>query len=338
MSWLGGLASRTVVLLALTALMLLTACTMGGRISTSTSTSASTTSSIPGVDGAPTGDVDVSRIPDAVPKAELVTRAGNKNPYSVFGKTYHLLPAGSAYRAEGTASWYGTKFHGRKTANGETYDMYGMTAAHKTLPIPSYVKVTNLNNQRSVIVRVNDRGPFHGDRIIDLSYAAAKKLAYAGPGTARVQVEAIDPGDYQNNTVEQPHISSASQTSTAQTSPSQISPTQTSTVLAAVVPAATVLAETAPKITATAETYRLPSNTFLQIGAFSSLKAAATLQERVVARTAPSTAVYEVKKGGGRLFKVLVGPFSNHNELRNIREALIQTERLSPFVVYDALK
>ena len=328
MSRVGGLASRTVVLLALTALMLLTACTMGGRISTSTSTSASTTSSIPGVDGAPTGNVDVSRIPDAVPKAELVTRAGNKNPYSVFGKTYHLLPAGSAYREEGTASWYGTKFHGRKTANGETYDMYGMTAAHKTLPIPSYVKVTNLANQRSVIVRVNDRGPFHGDRIIDLSYAAAKKLAYAGPGTARVQVEAIDPGRYQNNTVEQPYISSASQTSTA----------QTSTVLAAVVPAATALAESSPEIATTTETYRLPSNTFLQIGAFSSLKAAATLQERVVARTAPSTAIYEVKKAGGRLFKVLVGPFSNHNELRNIREALIQTERLSPFVVYDALK
>ena len=323
MSRVGGLASRTVVLLALTALMSLTACTMGGRVSTS----ASTTSSIPGVDGAPTGDVDVSRIPDAVPKTESVTRAGNKNPYTVFGKTYHLLPAGSAYRAEGMASWYGTKFHGRKTANGETYDMYGMTAAHKTLPIPSYVKVTNLANQRSVIVRVNDRGPFHGNRIIDLSYAAAKKLAYAGPGTARVQVEAIDPGDYQNNTVEQPHISSRTQTST-----------QTSTVLAAVVPAATALAESAPEITATAETYRLPSNTFLQIGAFSSLKAAATLQERVVARTAPSTAVYEVEKAGGRLFKVLVGPFSNHDELRNIREALIQTERLSPFVVYDALK
>ncbi|MEH6544664.1 MAG: septal ring lytic transglycosylase RlpA family protein [Porticoccaceae bacterium] len=320
MSWLGGLASRTVVLLALTALMVLTACTMGGRISTSTSTSASTTSSIPGVDGAPTGDVDVSRIPDAVPKVELVTRAGNRNPYSVFGKTYHLLPAGSAYRAEGTASWYGTKFHGRKTANGETYDMYGMTAAHKTLPIPSYVKVTNLANQRSAIVRVNDRGPFHGDRIIDLSYAAAKKLAYAGPGTARVQVEAIDPGDYQNNTVEQPRISS----------PAETRPTQISTVLAP--------AKTASQITTTTETYRLPSNTFLQIGAFSSLKAAATLQERVVARTAPSTAIYEVKKAGGRLFKVLVGPFSNHNELRNIREALIQTERLSPFVVYDALK
>ena len=268
MSWVGGLASRTVVLLAL---MFLSACTMDGRVATST------TSSIPGVDGAPTGDVDVSRIPDAVPKAELVTRAGNKNPYSVFGKTYHLLPAGSAYREEGTASWYGTKFHGRKTANGETYDMYGMTAAHKTLPIPSYVKVTNLANQRSVIVRVNDRGPFHGNRIIDLSYAAAKKLAYAGPGTARVQVEAIDPGGYQNNTVEQPRVLSSA--------------SQTSTVLAAAVPAATALAESAPEITTTTETYRLPSNTFLQIGAFSSLKAAATLQERVIARTAPSTAV-----------------------------------------------
>ncbi|MFP3519286.1 septal ring lytic transglycosylase RlpA family protein, partial [Pseudomonas sp. SIMBA_077] len=95
--------------------------------------------------------------------------------------------------ASGTASWYGTKFHGQNTANGEVYDLYGMSAAHKTLPLPSYVKVTNLDNNRSVILRVNDRGPFYSDRIIDLSYAAAKKLGYAETGTARVKVEGIDP-------------------------------------------------------------------------------------------------------------------------------------------------
>jgi rare lipoprotein A len=101
------------------------------------------------------------------------------------------MPSASGYRQEGVASWYGTKFHGELTSNGERYDLYAMSAAHKTLPIPSYVRVTNLGNGREVIVRVNDRGPFHGDRIIDLSYAAALKLGYQQQGTARVRIEAI---------------------------------------------------------------------------------------------------------------------------------------------------
>ena len=109
------------------------------------------------------------------------------------GKTYFPLQESKTYVASGTASWYGTKFHGQNTANGEVYDLYGMSAAHKTLPLPSYVKVTNLDNGKAVILRVNDRGPFYSDRIIDLSYAAAKKLGYAETGTARVKVEGIDP-------------------------------------------------------------------------------------------------------------------------------------------------
>lgn len=142
-------------------------------------------------DGAPWWDVDVSRIPDAIPT--LHTGPYKANPYTVLGKTYFPIPDGTNYKAVGTASWYGTKFHGQNTANGEVYDLYGMSAAHKTLPLPSYVKVTNLDNNRSVILRVNDRGPFYSDRIIDLSYAAAKKLGYAETGTARVRVEGIDP-------------------------------------------------------------------------------------------------------------------------------------------------
>lgn len=145
-------------------------------------------------DGAPWWDVDVSRIPDAVPT--LHTGPYKANPYTVLGKTYFPLSDSSHYIATGTASWYGTKFHGQNTANGEVYDLYGMSAAHKTLPLPSYVRVTNLDNNRSVILRVNDRGPFYSDRIIDLSYAAAKKLGYAEIGTARVKVEGIDPAQY----------------------------------------------------------------------------------------------------------------------------------------------
>lgn len=159
-----------------------------------------------GVSDGPGKRIDASRIPDAVPKHEPIRKAGNKSPYTVFGKTYRVMPSAQGYRETGTASWYGSKFHGRNTSNGEVYNMYAMTAAHKTLPIPSYVKVTNLNNSQSVIVRVNDRGPFHGARIIDLSYAAALKLGYADNGTAKVRVEAINPADYQRNYVEAPRI------------------------------------------------------------------------------------------------------------------------------------
>lgn len=144
-------------------------------------------------DGAPAVGIHAHTIEDAVPRVDPVTRAGNKNPYTVAGKTYHLLPSSKGYHAEGIASWYGTKFHGRPTANGERYSLYQMTAAHKTLPIPAYARVTNLENGRTAIVRINDRGPFHDNRIIDLSYAAAVKLGYADKGTARVRVEVIDP-------------------------------------------------------------------------------------------------------------------------------------------------
>lgn len=143
-------------------------------------------------DSAPKRQIHPDTIADAVPRREVITASGNKSPYMVFGRQYELLTDYRGYREQGIASWYGTKFHGRLTSNGEVYDLYKMTAAHKTLPIPVYVKVTNLENGRSVVVRVNDRGPFHGDRLIDLSYAAAVKLGYAEKGTARVEIAVID--------------------------------------------------------------------------------------------------------------------------------------------------
>ncbi len=150
-------------------------------------------------DHGPSQEVDVSRVPDAVPRVEPLSRGGNKSPYQVLGKTYYVMPASLGYKEQGVASWYGKKFHGHQTSNGEVYNMYGMSAAHKSLPLPTFVKVTNLANQRSVIVRVNDRGPFHGGRVIDLSYAAAKKLDMLGAGTARVEVEAIDPRNWNSS-------------------------------------------------------------------------------------------------------------------------------------------
>lgn len=134
---------------------------------------------------------NLSEIPDAVPKAERPHRYANR-PYQVFGRNYVPLAAGQPYRERGIASWYGKKFHGQKTSSGEIYDMYAMSAAHRTLPIPSYARVTNVANGKSVIVRINDRGPFHSDRIIDLSYAAAYRLGYVQAGSATVEVESID--------------------------------------------------------------------------------------------------------------------------------------------------
>ena len=137
--------------------------------------------------------INIDSIPEVIPKIEKITRAGNRNPYTQFGVTYHLLPSAEGYKQKGIASWYGRKFHGRRTANGEIYDMYAMTAAHTVLPIPSYARVTNMSNQKSVVVRINDRGPFHSNRIIDLSYVAALKLDFVEKGTTQVEVEVITP-------------------------------------------------------------------------------------------------------------------------------------------------
>jgi rare lipoprotein A len=146
------------------------------------------------LDGPPNVPFDVDAIPEPVPKDEPLARYGNHSPYSVFGKRYKVLPRRSGYVERGTASWYGTKFHGRLTSTREPYDMYAFTAAHKTLPLPSYARVTHLKNGRSVVVRINDRGPFVGDRLIDLSYAAAVKLGMHLTGTAPVEVRVLEPG------------------------------------------------------------------------------------------------------------------------------------------------
>ena len=141
----------------------------------------------------PKGSFDASGVPDAVPIWEPLSRQGNGSPYTVRGIKYYLADTQNGFEEEGVASWYGLKFHGELTSNGETYNMYAMSAAHKHLPLPSYVRVTNLENGKQVVVRINDRGPFHQGRVIDLSYAAASKLGYASKGTAKVKLELIKP-------------------------------------------------------------------------------------------------------------------------------------------------
>jgi rare lipoprotein A len=146
-------------------------------------------------DGPPNYYVDETKIPNAVPKVEPLSRIGNTPSYVVFGRRYYVLNSSKNYEERGIASWYGTKFHSHHTSNGERYDMLAMTAAHKSLPLPTYVEVTNLKNGKQIIVKVNDRGPFEANRIIDLSYVAAKKLGMLGHGTTYVDVKAIDPRD-----------------------------------------------------------------------------------------------------------------------------------------------
>ena len=147
-------------------------------------------------DHGPSAPVDVSDVGNAIPKEEPRSKYGNPKNYKVLGKWYKVRKTSSGYKEKGLSSWYGKKFHGHRTSSGETYNMYAMTAAHKTLPLPSYVRVTHLKNGRSVIVKVNDRGPFHQGRIIDLSYAAAKKLGVTATGTAAVEVIALNPKTY----------------------------------------------------------------------------------------------------------------------------------------------
>lgn len=165
-------------------------------------------------DHAPSNPEDVSVVKNAIPKVEPRSKYGNPKNYKVLGKWYSVKQSSKGYVKKGIASWYGKKFHGHRTSSGETYNMYAMTAAHKTLPLPTYVRVTHLENGKSVIVKVNDRGPFHENRIIDLSYSAAKKLGVTAKGTGVVEVVAIDPETYKKHEPYQPNVKRTSVLST----------------------------------------------------------------------------------------------------------------------------
>lgn len=247
-------------------------------------------------DRAPTRIVDINSIPEVVPEPIQRTRAGNRSPYTVLGKSYTVLPTEEGYSERGVASWYGEKFHGHKTSNGEVFDMYQVSAAHKSLPIPSFLRVTNLDNNRSIIVRVNDRGPFHGDRIVDLSYAAAIKLGYADRGTARVQLESI--------VVDGPAIdrgrvaASSDRAETLRISPS--------------------------------------GNKFLQVGAFSELSAAQDVSNRVEAMTNLPVFIRSVNTSNNRvLHRVRVGPIADSGQLQRISQSVVAANLGSPYTVTE---
>ena len=230
-------------------------------------------------DSAPTRPLDVSIIEDALPQPVVRTRAGNASTYSVHGKTYRVMSDSRGYKARGKASWYGTKFHGQPTANGEIYNMYAMTAAHKTLPIPSYVRVTRVSTGRSIVVRINDRGPFKDDRLIDLSYAAARKLGVDKVGIAVVDVVDVTPITQQTQLTYKP---------------------------------GKVLRNQEPEVVTELIEATQPPGLYLQLGAFQLHETALLLKHRVLSMLG---APVKVTKGRDRLHRVTLGPTDSEQTL-----------------------
>lgn len=254
-------------------------------------------------DTGPDKDVNISNINDAVPRVEPKSRGGNKN-YSVFGKKYRVLQSSAGYKKRGVASWYGKKFHGHLTSNGETYDMYQMTAAHKSLPLPSYVRVTHLKNSKSIVVRVNDRGPFHRNRIIDLSYVAAKKLGISGTGV--VEVTAINPKAYRSQKYASQTTQYNKRSNTSKAGRFASHP-----------------ATTNPNF-----------KIFLQAGAFTERQNAQSLRNRI-ARMRLSHDISVTFDPRQNLFKVRLGPFQTVEMADNTSETLLQNQIDSAYIVVD---
>lgn len=228
--------------------------------------------------------VDLAAVPDAVPRPEPLHRFANR-PYSVLGRDYVPLQARAPFRQRGVASWYGRKFHGQNTSSGEPYDMFGMTAAHPTLPIPSYARVTRPDTGKSVVVRVNDRGPFLHERVIDLSYTAAWKLGFVANGSGTVIVESVFPGEP--------------------------------------VPAAPALpvqaaADPAPNILRDIEE---TSGHYLQLGAFGSRENAESLRMKL-ARTLGNLGERLLIRSSGNLHRLQLGPWADASEARRVAEQL----------------
>ena len=254
---------------------------------------------------------DIEAIPDAVPRAEPLHRFAN-NPYSVLGRDYVPLRSIQPYKARGIGSWYGRKFHGQKTSSGEPYDMYGMTAAHPTLPIPSYVRVSNPANGRSVVVRVNDRGPFHSGRLIDLSWTAAYKLGYIGEGSTVVEVESVLPGQ-----------------TLAAVSPVPARPASS--------PSTTEAEDPIAKLAAAEPEPPLPQvqdarGHFLQLGAFGNRDNAEALRARL-ARELGNLAEKLVVQSAGGLFRVQLGPWPDAAAAQLAGGRLRESFGMAPVVV-----
>ncbi len=251
-----------------------------------------------GRDSAPNVRVNIDSIPNATPRVEPLSKSGNPDTYVIRGKRYTTLKTNKGFVERGVSSWYGTKFHGRRTSSGETYNMYGMTAAHKTLPLPTYVEVTNTDNGRNIIVKVNDRGPFHNDRIIDLSYAAALKLDITKNGTGNVEIRAIDP--------RAPLAHRQPKSAPKATPKPTVTPTQTAA-----------------------------QQMYLQVGAFSSRSNAENLRNRVVSVSSSPVNISASNEQTAPVYRVRIGPLNNNQEMLQIASRLGEMGITNASIVTD---
>ena len=266
-------------------------------------------------DGPPAKAPPGAGVPDAQPRPEPRSRYGNPPHYEVFGKRYYVMDESIGYTERGVASWYGKKFHGRRTSSGEPYDMYGMTAAHKSLPLPTYARVTNLRNGRSIVVRINDRGPFVDNRLIDLSYAAATRLDMVREGTTLVEIEAIDtralaatpepaPAVAAAPAPEPPAPAPVSEPMAMAASPSAAAPV-------ADTPAADTPAAGAPSAEASMEPPASVRVLYMQVGAFSDAENALRMQGRLLGGGLDNVVIHSDPTGEPPVYKVRVGPIAS---------------------------
>lgn len=259
-----------------------------------------------------TEPIDELSTPDAVPKAEYRSKYGNPKSYVVMGKRYHVLDSNNGFEQQGIASWYGDKFHGRRTSSGEIYNMHAMTAAHKTLILPAYVEVTNLNNGKKIVVKVNDRGPFHAGRIIDLSYVAAKKLDFLSAGTAPVKIRIVKAGS-------SPIISAANEKEKVM----------------------------APVVEGTSWPVRQPVNAvdsasavdgesfFIQVGSFSTLSNAQALLERIEFIGKDLVKISDVIVNNKKFYRVRIGPLSYMKQADFIVRQLMQIDEYIHHIIVN---
>jgi rare lipoprotein A len=270
---------------------------------------------------------NIDAIPDAVPRVEPLLPRANK-PYIALGNSYTPMTEFQPYKKRGIASWYGKRYHGQKTSAGEIYDMYGMTGAHPILPIPSYVRVTNPENQKSVIVRINDRGPFHSDRLIDLSYAASYKLRLSGKGSGIVDVEAIDAKKYLQNS----STDLADKEITAANVPSVVveplKPTQSSEP----VRIENSDANNAPVINQEKLTSVPVAGVFVQVGAFKSVDNAGLLSKKIMAQNLVENAPVNSWYNQG-IYRVRIGPYANRTEAEVIAAKVKKALGVNTYII-----
>jgi rare lipoprotein A len=258
---------------------------------------------------------DPDSVPDAIPHVEARSRFGNPPFYEVFGKRYYVLSSNVGYIERGVASWYGPGFHQVRTSTGEPYDMYAMTAAHKTLPLPAYVRVTNLQNGRAVVVRVNDRGPFVSNRIIDLSYTAAAKLDMIRNGTAFVEVRSIDPSGS-----EAPLVVAAAPAQAPPATPTGSVPTATPAAPPPTAATATPAPTTTPALPVPPVT--AGAALFVQAGAFGDPANAQRLAQKLRGGDYGNVFVRDDRIAGRRMYRVRIGPVPNVAEFDRVLAAL----------------